>query len=100
MYNENSNRRTVLFSDLRIQVGFPDRRQPVQDALSCHVGHHQKVDWTTAGLGADLPAARAILRRPHTRLTAAPELLFSLRATPETKTAVPIDNLIDLCYYE
>ena len=36
----------------------------------------KKVDWPPAGLGADIPSARSILRRPHTRLTAAPELLF------------------------
>ena len=33
-------------------------------------------------------------------MTAAPELLFPFRASPSASTAVPIDNLINLCYYE
>ena len=33
-------------------------------------------------------------------MTAAPELLLKWRAKPGAETAVPIDNSIDLCYYE
>lgn len=33
-------------------------------------------------------------------MTAAPELLFPFLASPSASTEVPIDNSIDLCYYE
>ena len=58
--------------------------------------------WTSpkSGLGADIPSARTVLQRSHSRMTAAPELLFPFRASPSASTAVPIDNSIDLCYYE
>ena len=60
----------------------------------------KKVDWPPAGLGADIPSARTVLQRPHSRMSGAPELLLKRRAKPGTETAVPIDNSIDLCYYE
>ena len=58
------------------------------------------LDITKSGLGADIPSARTVLQRSHSRMTAAPELLFPFRASPSASTAVPIDNSIDLCYYE
>ncbi len=48
----------------QIEVGFSDRWQPVQDALSCHGGHHRKVDRQTQGLGYHPRAADSVLRGP------------------------------------
>ena len=47
------------------QIRVPHRRQPAENAVSGHDGHHEKVDRPAAGLEPDPRPDGCLLRRAH-----------------------------------